>query len=123
MGESGAGTGTEAAPAETQRDRAVPVAPEPPPLDRAAVAAAEAALDAASRDRARADNRAADLARRLSQLTGQAALDASRARKLAFLVRDPSTRIAQASSRGGFLRGERRKLEKELTSSATTAAP
>ncbi|MFI5461601.1 MAG: hypothetical protein ACHRXM_39965, partial [Isosphaerales bacterium] len=41
---------------------------------------------------------------------------AGRARKLAFLVRDPSTRIAQASSRGGFLRGERDKLENELTS-------
>ena len=82
----------------------------------AAVAAAEAALDAASRDRARADDRAARLARRLSQLTGQAALDAARARKLAFLVRDPSTRITQAAARGGFLRGERVKLEKELTS-------
>jgi len=116
VGKSGAGIETEAAPAETEPDRAVPVAAEPPPLDRVAVAAAEAALDAASRDRAWADNRAAELARRLSQLTGQAALDASRARKLAFLVRDPSTRIAQASSRGGFLRGERTKLEKELTS-------
>jgi len=115
VGESGAGIESEAAPEEMARDQAVPVAQEPPPLDRAAVSAAEVALDAASRDRARADHRAAELARRLSQLTGQAALDASRARKLAFLVRDPSTRIAQASSRGGFLRGERTKLEKELT--------
>ena len=31
------------------------------------------------------------------------------------MVRDPSTRIAQAASRGGFLRGERDKLEKEVS--------
>jgi len=115
VAEPDAGAPTEAAPVETQRDQAVEDAPAPPPLDRAAVAEGEEALDAASRDRARADDRAALLARRLSQLTGQAALDAARARKLAFLVRDPSTRITQAATRGGFLRGERAKLEKELT--------
>jgi hypothetical protein len=100
---------------KAQPEPPAPPPPEPPALDRAAVAAAEAELDAASRDRARAENRAALLARRLGQLTGEAALDAGRARKLAFTVRDPSTRIAQASSRGGFLRGERSKLERELT--------
>ncbi len=87
----------------------------PPALDREAVAAAEGSLDAASRDRARADNRAAESAHKLAIATTQTALDAWRAKKLAFLVRDPSTRIAQASSRGGFIRGERDKLEKELT--------
>ncbi len=105
-----------APPVETQRDQSVQVTPAPPQLDPAAVADGEAALDAASRDRARADDRAARLARRLSQLTGQAALDAAQARKLVLLVRDPSTRITQAAARGGFLRGERVKLEKELTS-------
>jgi hypothetical protein len=95
---------------------APPVAASPEPkLDREAVALAEGALDAASRDRARADDRAALSARRLAFATAQAALDASRAKKLAFLVRDPSTRIAQASSRGGFVRGERDRVEKELT--------
>ena len=93
-----------------------PVAPVPvPELDRAAVALAEGTLDAASRDRARADERAAESARRLTAASAQAALDASRARKLAYLVRDPSTRITQAASRGGFLRGERDKLEKEVS--------
>ena len=87
----------------------------PPALDREAVARAEGSLDAASRDRARADNRAAESAHKLAIATTQTALDAWRAKKLAFLVRDPSTRIAQASSRGGFIRGERDKLEKELT--------
>ncbi len=90
--------------------------PAPKELDRAAVALAEAELDAASRDRARADERAAASAKRLSQATTQAALDAARRRKLAFLVRDPSTRITQASTRGGFLRGERDKIQKEVSS-------
>ena len=63
----------------------------------------------------RADERATASARRLSQATGQAALDAAQARKLAFLVRDPSTRITQASTRGGFLRGERDKIQKEIS--------
>jgi hypothetical protein len=90
-------------------------APAPAVVDRAAVSAAEAALDAASRDRARADHRTAESARQLALASGQAALDAARARKLAFLVRDPSTRIAVLSARGGFLRGERDKLSKDVT--------
>jgi hypothetical protein len=89
-----------------------PVAP--PQIDRAAVADAEATLDAASRDRARADDRAALMARQLSKAAGQAAVDAARARKLAFLIRDPSIRVTQAGARGGFLKGEREKLQKEL---------
>jgi hypothetical protein len=89
--------------------------PAPPAIDLAAVAQAQAELDAHSRDRARADERAVQAAHRLGLATAQAALDASRARKLAFLVRDPSTRIAQASTRGGFLRGERDKVQKELS--------
>jgi hypothetical protein len=93
-----------------------PVAPAPAPeLDRAALARAEEALDAASRDRARADHRAAESASKLTLASTQAALDASRARKLAFVVRDPSTRIRQAASRGGFIKGERDKLEKEVS--------
>jgi hypothetical protein len=103
------------APKPRPKEPAQPI-PPPPVLDRAAVAAAEAELDAASRDRARAEDRAAGLVHSLGQLNSQAALDAARVRKLAFLVRDPSTRIAQASGRGGFLRGERTKLEGELTS-------
>jgi hypothetical protein len=87
----------------------------PPEPDRAAIAQAEGSLDAASRDRERAEARASAGARQLAQATARAALDASRARKLAFLVRDPSTRIALATARGGFLRGERDKLAKELT--------
>jgi hypothetical protein len=89
-------------------------AAEPEP-DRAVIAEAETSLDAASRDRERAEARTAAAARELAQATARAALDASRARKLAFLVRDPSTRIALAAARGGFLGGERDKLTQELT--------
>ena len=64
---------------------------------------------------ARADERAAQAARGLALATGRAALDAARARKLAFFVRDPSTRITQASTRGGYLRGERDKIQKEIS--------
>jgi len=102
-------SGTEAS---TARAAAEPVPPQP---DRAAIAEAETSLDAASRDRERAEARAAAAARAVAQATARAALDASRARKLAFLVRDPSTRIALATARGGFLRGERDKLAQELT--------
>jgi hypothetical protein len=94
---------------------AVHETPEAPKLDQAAVGAAETTLDMVSRDRARADHRAAESARRLALTSAQTALDASRARKLAFVVRDPSTRIALAAARGGFLRGERDKLEKDVT--------
>jgi hypothetical protein len=104
--------------AAVPKDIAAPLpSPAPEPVvDQAAVSAAEAGLDAASRDRARADNRAAELSQRLAVAVGQAAMDAAKARKLAFVVRDPSTRIALAASRGGFVRGERDKLEKEVSS-------
>jgi hypothetical protein len=94
-----------------------------PAVDQAKVAATESALDSASRDRARADGRAAESSRALSRAVNQAALDALRARKLAFQVRDPSTRIALASSRGGFIRGEREKLATEVATLRNTALP
>jgi len=113
---AGVAQGAVAARVPEVRARAeAPEAVPPPELDRAAVADAEAALDAASRDRARADERAAAQGRALARAATQAAADTLRARNLAFLVRDPSARIAQASARGGFLRGEREKLEKEMT--------
>ncbi len=98
----------------------VPKAEEPRPApapepDRAKIAEAEKALDAASGDRARADDRAARASRKMADAAAQAAVAAQHAQKLAFHVRDPSTRIAQAASRGGFIRGERDKLAKDLT--------
>jgi len=91
-----------------------PPAPEPPRLDKAAVAKAEAALDEASRDRARAEARTEAAKRDLARAANQAALDASNARKLAFRTRDPSARIARASAKGGFLKAERDQLAAEV---------
>ena len=109
--------------ADGRGDRAATPAPPPPGPDPAKVAAAEKALDAASGDRARADGRAADAARRMARAANQAALDALRARKLAFQVRDPSNRIAQAVARGGFIRGERDKLAKEVATLRSAPRP
>lgn len=91
-----------------------PPAPEPPQLDKAAVAKAEAELDEASRDRARAEARTDAAKRALTRAVNQAALDASNARKLAFRARDPSARIARASARGGFIKAERDQLAAEV---------
>ena len=100
-----------------------PAVPEPPKLDRAAVATAESALDAVSRDRARAEARAEEAARRLRDASTQAALDARLAKDLAFRVRDPSARIATASTRGGFLKAERDKLKGEVAALASAPRP
>ena len=97
--------------------------PEAPKLDTAAVAQAEASLDAASRDRARAEARAADASQRLADAAAQAAADARAAKTLAFRVRDPSTRITQASARGNFLKADRDRLKTEVGALATVPRP
>jgi len=98
-----------------------PVAPRPVVVvearavpDRAAVARAEATIDAASRDRARAEARAAEAADRLADASIRAAADVSAARDLPRRVRDPGARLARASTRGGFLRAERDRLQGEV---------
>ncbi len=103
-----------------------PQSPPPPPvpkLDRAAVARAEAAVDEASRDRARAEARAADAAGRLEAAANQAALDAAMARKLAFRIRDPSAQVNRVAARGGFLRADLDKLKAEITALRTVPRP
>ncbi len=85
-----------------------------PVLDRASVARAEASLDEASRERARADARLAEAERALQDATIRSAKDLSASRTIAGRVRDPSARIAAASAKGGFLRGERDRLKTEL---------
>lgn len=111
---------------EPEPDKPPAPTPAPAPLsapDRAKVAAAEKALDAASSDRARADARAADAAKRMARAADQAALDAVRARNLGFQVKDPSARISQAVSRGGFVRGERDKLADEIATLRAAPRP
>jgi hypothetical protein len=113
-------------PAEEPEEAAVeppPKPPEPPPLDRAAVAKAEAALDEASRDRARAEARTDAARKGLEAAANQSALEAAKARKLAFRVRDPSAQIARASARGGFLKAERDKIKTEVASLRSLPLP
>jgi hypothetical protein len=93
---------------------AIAKVPAVPKLDSVAIAKAEASLDEASRDRARAEARAADVAHRLGIAANQAALDAAMARKLAFRIRDPSARISQVAARGGLLRADLDKLKTEI---------
>ena len=91
--------------AEQPKPKAKPPAPrKTPELDRAAVARAEAELDALSRERARAEARAEELAKNLANAALKAAADSQRLKSLAFKVQDPSARIGRATSRGGFLR-------------------
>jgi hypothetical protein len=109
---------------EAEVGRVVPAAPPAPTgPDPVKVARAEKALDAASRDRARSDARAAEAARRMAEAADRAALDALRARRLAFQIRDPSPRIAQAAARGGFVRGERDKLAEEVATLRSAPRP
>jgi hypothetical protein len=100
-----------------------PPTPEPPKLDRAAVAKAEGALDAAGRERARAEARAEDAAHRLAEASIQAAADSRAAKTLAFRVRDPSTRLTRVAARGNFLKAERDRLKTEVATLATVPRP
>lgn len=107
---------------------AVVAAPAPAPVpapevDRAAVERAEAALDAATRDRARAEARAGNARRRLATAAAQAASDARAAKTLSFRVRDPSARISQAAARGGLRRAEKQALEREVATLAQAPRP
>ena len=103
--------------------RTAPAKPGPTPLDRAAVARAEAALDQASRVRARAVARAALASRQLEAASQQAVLDATQARKLGFKIRDPSAQIGRMAARGGFLRSDLEKLRAEVAQLRTLPRP
>ncbi len=102
---------------------APPAPPEPPKLDIAAVARAEAALDAAGRDRDRAEAREKAAASQLESAVNRAALDAANARKLALRIKDPSTRITQVAARGGFIRSDVEKIKKEVTALRSLPRP
>jgi hypothetical protein len=94
-----------------------PKPPEPAPapqLDGAAVERAQAALDAARRDRLRAEARAQEAATSLEAASANAASDALAARTLASRVRDPSARIRRATENGSHTRAERDRLEGEV---------
>ncbi len=98
-------------------------APAPIPLDREALARAEVSLDQASRDRARAEARLAEAEHALEAASLRVAKDLAESRTLSGRVRDPSARLAAASTKGGFLKGERDRLKKELLAIERVPAP
>jgi hypothetical protein len=101
-----------------------PAPPAPAPaIDREAVAKAELGLDAAARDRARAEARAEVAARRLADAATEATRSARAAKTLAFRVRDPSARIAQAAAQGGFLRSDQETIKGEIATLAQAPRP
>ena len=91
-----------------------PEPPRAPKLDQAAIARAEAALDASRRDRERAEARLAAAEARLKDATLQARAATVSSRALAGRVRAPSPQIARASARGNFNRAERDRLASEI---------
>lgn len=95
-----------------------PAPPPAPKLDMKAVARAEAALAASRRDRERAELRAEDAGRALAAAELDDAAARLAERNLPAKLRDPSTRIASARTRGGLLAGERDKLKGELATLA-----
>ncbi len=105
---------------EPPRPVAVPTVIEPDPE---AIASAEHALDVASRDRARADDRAASAAERLKRAQVELAGAIRNAKTITSKLRDPSARIARARANGEVLRAQRDKLQGELTALANAPRP
>jgi hypothetical protein len=104
-----------------------PAPPPPPPpaptLDRAAIAQAEARLEAARRDRAGAEAREAAAKARLEGTATESARELSASRTLASRVRDPGARFASAMARGQRLKAERDRLQAELAALAGSPRP
>ena len=96
-----------------------PPAPAPSPApprapDRAKIAAAEKALDAASGDRARADARAADAARRMADAANRAALTRSAPASWPSRSATPRPGLRRWSLAEDSCRGEHDKLAQEV---------
>jgi hypothetical protein len=101
-----------------------PPAPPPPPRpDRAAIVRAEDALEAARRDRLRAEERARAAADALAAASLRSAAGAWAEKGLAATLRDPSARIARATARGAFFRAQRDRLKDEVAALARTPKP
>ena len=112
-----------ASPALTVAETREETPPPPPTLDREAVARAEAALDATRRSRREADDRAAEAEARLAAAAREAGHALTAAQSLAGKVRDPSSRLASAETRGGIVKAERDRLKAELAALDGTAKP
>ncbi len=100
-----------------------PAPPAPLEPDPVAIARARAELDAASRDRARADHRAAEAARALRTAELEVARLVAESRTLGSRVRDPSARIISAQAKGEALSVAVKSLEGELAALAQVPKP
>jgi hypothetical protein len=94
---------------------APPVAPGPSPEALAEKARLEEQLDAASRDRARAEDRAAGAEREFRTIQLASAHAAGSLKRLGTSTRDPRPRLAQAQQRGELLQREVAAIESDLT--------
>ena len=88
--------------------------------DKAAIARAEAAVDAAARDRGHAEVRLADAAIALRKAGLAATGDSAVARSLGARVKDPTARIERATNRIAIARWEVKKLSAEVDALAKT---
>ncbi len=98
-------------------------APATPVVDTTAIDRAKETLNQSKRDRALADARADEAARKLAKASAEASSAAAAGKSLALRVHDPSPQISRAKARGGFLRAERDKLKGELIAIATAPRP
>jgi hypothetical protein len=97
--------------------------PRPKPLDRAAIARAEAELDSASRDRALADHRAALASDNLKAAEIEAVQVQTEVQSLSDRVRDPRARLASVQQRGELLQAEVKSIEAERVALADAPRP
>ncbi|WZO97923.1 hypothetical protein EP7_004975 [Isosphaeraceae bacterium EP7] len=116
-----------APPAKKPRVKPGPLVGPPRPVylepDKAKIAAAEALLDAVTRERAMAEARAVDTETDLVRATNRA-----RQAERTFLARGDRTaelqeRLTLASQRGGFLKSERDQIKSELATLANIPRP
>jgi hypothetical protein len=98
----------------------MPAAIEP---DRAAVARAEADLDAATRARAVAEVRLADAEIALRKASLASAAGVAEGRGLAYRVRDPSARIERANNLAARTEWESKRIEQEIAALADVPRP
>jgi hypothetical protein len=100
-----------------------PASKPAPKLDLAAVARAEKGLDTATKDRALAESRLADVELSLERTQQIADRDKSLALSLEDRVADPKVRIDRAIAEGGRTAAERDRLKAEVGKLASTAKP
>lgn len=91
--------------------------------DQAKVAEAEAELDAISRERALAENRLVDAQQALEKAEASANATEKSIHRIVAQANIPSSRIAQAVTRGGYIKAELEKVKGEVAKVSSTPRP